>query len=235
MNEPIIVDETTEPTQEELYNQCKELKGIGGLIVGQTTLKQALQDPECNLHEQRSTFSGKGKWCISNEDERAWVEKNHPELARYSCSDRLLSPHRYMIGDLGLDDMYAVFYNGVLAGVAYDCNSYKLYNLIAEKYGKGFGQYYDFFQDNDPEEYPKYRRNHKVLIDKRWENDKVKMLYFFTLDQRMGGANQKVSEEHYCIIEDKDLLPIFEEKLQEAIAEYRETKKTELERTQSRL
>lgn len=235
MNPPVVVDETTTPTQEELYEQCQSLKGIGGLLVGETSLKQALLDPECNLHEQRSTFRGKGKWAISNDDERKWVEEKHPELARYSCSGGLLSSQRYMVGDFGLDDMYAVFYNGILAGVAYDCSSYKLYDLIADKYGKGTGRYHYFFQDNDPEVYPNYKRVQNILIDKTWENSKVQMKYFFSLDQKMGGENPNVSEEHHCIIWDKELLPLFEEKLQQAIIEFHNAQQSEKERTQSRL
>ena len=146
-----------------------------------------------------------------------------------------MSLNRYMIGDFGLDNMYAVFYNGILAGVAYDCCSRELYDLIVQKYGKGVGEYHYYFQDNEPEVYPNYRRRQKVLIDKYWENESVKMHYYFSLDQIMGGGHPYVSEEHYCIIWDKTLLPLFENRLQQAISEYHKSQKNEFERTQSRI
>ena len=236
MNDAIVKDEETNPTQEALFQKCSELNGIGAFIVGKTTLKAALNNPECYMYDKRVDFRSKGKWSITDNDERDWIEEHYPELARFCISDDfILSPHNYKIGDYNLDNMYAIFYDGILVAVAYDCCSHGLYDLIEDKYGKGKGHYHYFFQDNKPEIYPNYRCKQEVDIDKVWENESVKMHYLFSLSQSVGFPDQHVNEEHYCMIWDKDLLPIFETKLSEAIEEFHSISQREKERTKERI
>ena len=43
-NNPSVINETYNPTDEELYAACAELQGVGQFIIGRTTFKQVLAD-----------------------------------------------------------------------------------------------------------------------------------------------------------------------------------------------
>lgn len=218
MPEPLIIDETSSPSQDELYSQCQELNGIGDLKIGMK-YKDAAKNP--NWHSSTESTFWKGYWGVENSDEGFWIDRNVSNIKQ--CQRARSISNDYIVDDISLGEMYLAFLDDVLVGIEFDCPSDKLHSVITRKYGSGKGSIYSYKQENDLS-YPKFRCKNIVNINKEWENESVNMTYKFNLEQIISPSEKKIEESHSCLIIDKEKYPLYLAKIEEARAMYKQKK-----------
>lgn len=138
----------------ELFKEAKDLKGIGKLIIGKTTIA------DLDLINDE----------IKGDDRYSYLQKNgfkpNELMSQIECLEMFFNGE-YYIGDLKLSSVYLYFYDGVLYEIK--CSpSESLEKAFTEKYGEGVRETEVFASD-------KRTINNKYVT---WENELIKARIF---------------------------------------------------------
>lgn len=191
------------PSSDSLYIQCKELKGLGQLHIG-NTLKQV--ENNFKQHSEKgwvhTSFIG-GEWDVNDSHPFElihYIEKNATNIKQCYVYD-------YKIGEVSIGKVSCAFYKNALVAISFDCSSEMLKQFIS-KYGDGKG-----FKSDIEKGFPwYYERLYKIYHyheknEKRiWSNENV------TMEYNSHSINHKkfMSDEHIinwsssCIITSND-------------------------------
>ena len=239
-----VTDEKFEPTDEELFEQCKELKGIGQFVIGQTTFKEALKDKDLNSLEFWDTNNrsnlynghwGTSFWHYLGEDSNKYHDKI--KWMEKQCSGSIKQLNLWgsggykglVIGGVKFKDFDMAFLDDVLIAIWFfpEESLYPVLNAYKEKYGNGRGSYY-WYRYRSPGNNPSSIR--EILKDHRvWENERIALKYDAEMHSFITRSNHDYADDRTLIIYDKEKLPIFESQLKALSKEYNEleTKKKE--------
>lgn len=153
-DKPEVIDQTFDPTDEELYAACADLQGIGQFVIGKTTFKQVLNDKDykkATSEFDRRTNLYNGHWGndywkgpddnISNSYEKAkWIEKE----SKNQLKQLYISIGGINVGDLKFEKFDMAFLNDTLVAIWYypdgDIED-EVIEHYKEKYGDGRGHY----------------------------------------------------------------------------------------------
>lgn len=229
VNKPIVVNQSFEPEQQELFAQCSELKGIGDFIIGRTTYKQALRS---KIYGDSYVFDDfyNGYWGIAHgvgyvpngHDKSYWIEKHAPSIKQIGTQIGGVK-----IGQIQLTDFDLAFYNNKLAAIYFKDEKGLLHEHYIKKYGDGRGAYYSYHLDNEP---CKNRHNlfstTTIKENRVWENNEIELTYFYDYHFEMGPkVNDKKMintyvDDSWYLMTSKTLYPKFLEELDKQIAAY---------------
>ena len=225
-NQPKIVDETFAPTQEELYQQCAELKGIGDFVIGETTFQQATRS---KIYDSFYAFRlnnnfYNGYWGVANEGGKyevsTWIEKQGALIKHLPCPSLSIK-----IGELELTAFDLAFYNNKLAAIYFKTDSEDLHKHYIDKYGNGRGSYYSYHLDNEPcEDRDKLESTSTKKEERVWENENVKLEYHMNYHFEMGPNIETLrtfQDDSWYLLSSKSLYPQFLEELKKQKDAYR--------------
>ena len=213
-NAPQIVNELYSPDPDSLFIQCKQLSGIGDLIIGKTTFSQAqknelLKDID-SFNKDNNLYSG--YWGEADKggayDKACWLEKNAKDIKQISTP---IIP-KVKIGDIELDCFDLAFLNGTLVAIYFETDSPKIRNHYIEKYGNGRGNYHSFHRNNQS----KNNLNALEDIDENriWENETVCLEYNHKKHSEIiSNKTYNYYSESWYLITDKCRYNDFTEKL----------------------
>ena len=182
-SQPEIRNEVFEPTLDSLYVQCKDLKGLGSLHIGKTTLRQVQKDKGITLHEyfRKPSFVG-GYWGESAYD-RGWgtyLDKKTTKIKQFKITD---INSKYKIGELEIEDVCLAFYNDTLVAISFDCTGEMLKHYIS-KYGAGKGSNYEYTYRKGEYGNSNFVFEYKHIENRLWANEYVSMEYKTHWEQR---------------------------------------------------
>ena len=217
-NQPKIVDESFAPTQEDLYRQCAELKGIGDFVINKTTFQQAIRS---NIYKNtysillRNNFYN-GHWGVANRGEKydlsVWIEKNGPKLKHLPCPSISIE-----IGQMMFDAFDLAFYDNKLAAIFFKTNNESLHEHYIEKYGTGRGSFYSYHLDNEPcKDRDKLQSTTTTKEERIWENEDVTLEYHSDYHFEMGPNIDSIRtyyDDSWYLLSSKTLYPKFLEEL----------------------
>ena len=176
-NKPTVIDETYNPTQEELYAHCTELKGVGDFIIGETTYKQAIHS---KIYEGLLGYSVRnnfynGYWGVAKQgaklDKANWIEEQTSIIKQVPCPSLHLK-----IGQIEFHSFDLAFYDDKLAAIFFKTDNPDLHKHYIEKYGDGKGSYYWYLFNNAPCKNPnQFREIETVKEERSWENENVRL------------------------------------------------------------
>lgn len=185
--EKTLIDEKYEPTDDELFEACADLKGIGQYIIGKSTFKSILKDKEfrhnTNSWDWKNNFFN-GHWgndfwrssgsSVSNDTEKGnYIEENAKQIKQLALG------MSFKVGELTFDKFDMAFLNDTLVAIWFfpdrNCNT-GVINHYLEKYGNGRGKKYDFrlVSKNAKGEVTATRKTDEEHI---WENEAVALEY----------------------------------------------------------
>lgn len=233
-DKPEVIDQTFDPTDEELYAACADLQGIGQFVIGKTTFKQVLNDKDykasTNDFDRNSTLYN-GHWGndywrskddnISNSYEKAkWIEKEAKNKVKQLNGN--LSGTK--VGDLKFEKFDMAFLNDTLVAIWFypdDEIEDDIIEHYKEKYGDGRGHY-------------KYSHSRVKVGDditatestdeaRTWANEKVALDYVNDDYFHMEPNSNPISRyKHTMLIYSKSRYPVFESTLKGLAAQYDE-------------
>lgn len=213
-NKPEIIDESFDPEQEELYAQCAELEGLGDLIIGETTYRQAIRSKiyDDSLRSLVENNFYNGHWGVAEHNQADWLEKYGTKIKQ--VPDMLLRPK---IGEIELSDFNLAFYNDKLAAIFYRVERGNLHQHYIEKYGNGRGSFYSFHLDNEPcRNRDRLKSTTTTKEERTWENVNVKLEYHFNYHFEMGpdiDPTHNYQSDGWYLLSSKPLYPLFIEEL----------------------
>ena len=102
-NAPTVIDEKFDPTLDSLYIQCKDLKGLGKLHIGKSTLRQVSKDkgisPYLSLEWNVSFVNGYwGESALSDMELGRYLNKNAKKIKQFDIG-------KYKVGELEISDV----------------------------------------------------------------------------------------------------------------------------------
>ena len=155
---------TFSPTNEELYSQCSELKGLGRFIIGETTYSEISKF--LRLH---SSFT-KGRWS-TYEEVASFINHKYRKIKQITIQSDAIPT---------LDFKHPIslaFYNDTLVAIDINENYPKIEVLLKQKYGDGKGYIKwtykikgergikDYYYEQTKDEY------------RTWENESISLRY----------------------------------------------------------
>lgn len=229
------IDEKYEPTDEELYDACAELTGIGQYQIGKTTLSQVLRDKEYrkikpydfdrkpnyfNGHWGCDFWNANGLSVGEQMDKSHFIEKDVKGKVK-----QLYNGIEFKVGELEFDKFDMAFLNDTLVGIWFMPKEEEtILEHYKEKYGNGRGKKYEYT----------YRLHHsngeftiKSNIDEQhvWENKIVALDYSnFELFYSEPGKRPNGIYNESFLIYSKKRYPVFEEILKGSAAKFDEQK-----------
>ena len=182
---------------------CKDLKGLGQLHIGETTLKQCKNDFQKNYYDTGWYKKGSANinesinlyklhdynnivdkfydtpGCYSFDKFEKYLEKNASNIKQIEIKN-------YKIGEIYIGEVNCIFYNDTLVAILYDCSAAIKYHYIS-KYGSGKGFekgfsipyiQFDFQKDKrefEISEFIKIKHNTKHTETRLWSNDNISL------------------------------------------------------------
>lgn len=234
VDKPEIIDESYNPTDEELFAACADLQGVGQFIIGKTTFKKALNDKDfknsSNSFDRESNLYnghwGYDFWKTKNDDISSSFEKEKWITKEAKGRIKQLKPQfsGIKIGDLEFDKFDMAFLNDTLVAIFFypeDKIENDIIDHYKEKYGDGKGHYkyyYSSVQTGDDITVT------KTTDEKRtWANEKIALDYvnkeYFHMEP---GSKSTGNFEHTLLIYSKNRYPVFEELLMSLSKQYDE-------------
>ena len=155
---------TFSPTNEELYSQCSELKGLGRFIIGETTYSEISKF--LRLH---SSFTN-GRWS-TYEEIASFINHKYRKIKQITIQSDAIPT---------LDFKHPIslaFYNDTLVAIDINENYHKIEMLLKQKYGDGKGYIKwtykikgkrginDYYYEQTKDEY------------RTWENESISLRY----------------------------------------------------------
>ena len=236
-NNPSVINETYNPTDEELYAACAELQGVGQFIIGRTTFKQVLADNDFkktviySFDKKSNLFNGhwgskfwKAKdvaYELPGGDKEKWIIRKAGNTIKQLPSSVITG---FSIGELEFDTFDMAFLNDTLVAIYFypeDKVEDKVISHYKEKYGNGRGKLFSS-EDTKYGKKPGEITSTKILDEEhRWENNSIALVYenhkYFHMAP---GQEPTGSYEHSMMIYSKVRYPIFEDMLLGFAAEY---------------
>lgn len=195
-----LVDEQYTPTDEELFLTCADLKGVGKFIIGSSTFKQIVNDPELKKRHYLKSNLISGYWGFGyNKHKHSdWIDK----IAGKTVKQLHFSSNVH-IGDLEFSEFDMAFLNDTLVAIKfwpfYSCEN-AVINHYKEKYGNGRGRYYS----KEKRLYNlggKCRYYECEKYDERvWENETVALKYKFSDKGKVVGDKVQYSEQNSSLL-----------------------------------
>ncbi len=243
-NKPTLVDEKYEPSNEELFNACSDLKGIGQYVIGKSTFSSVTKDKEYRsqvVYDYNKSNLYNGHWGNSfwrnpfgkvNElDQARYIEKETRGKVK-----QLYIGRSFKVGELEFDPFDMAFLNDTLVAIwYYPKDESTVVNHYLEKYGEGRGKKYHYetrTKDIKGDVYGTEKHDEKHI----WENENVALEYVKTVNFSHL-PNQKI---HYdgkktMLLYSKSRYSVFEQMLQDYAKQFENTKNEEKEGTLSTL
>lgn len=224
-NKPVIVDEKYEPEQEELYARCESLRGIGELVIGETTFNQAIRSniyPKGYDLMMRNSFYN-GYWGVAKNggkyEKGTWIETNSKIIKQFPCPSLDLK-----MGQIEMRDFDLAFYDNKLVAIYFTTDDMSLHKHYIEKYGEGRGSYYSYKLDNEPcEDRDKLESTTTIKEERLWENKDVKLEYKRDYHFAMAPNVPTVyKEDSWYLLTSKSLYPLFLKELEKQQAAFDE-------------
>lgn len=221
-NAPTVIDEKFDPTLDSLYIQCKDLKGLGKLHIGKSTLRQVSKDkgisPYLSLEWNVSFVNGYwGESALSDMELGRYLNKNAKKIKQFDIG-------KYKVGELEISDVCLAFYRDTLVAISFDCSD-KLLEHFKSKYGNGKGSNYRYTYSRGEYGEKGYMFECKEKEDRMWANERVTMKYEHYWDQRTAtGERQKVDGSTSCVITSNDRYDDFLNELDKHKKAYKEQK-----------
>ena len=224
-NQPTIVNETYDTPIDSLRIRCKNLKGLGNLDIGKTTLQQVRRDKSITMPSilLKPTFSG-GFWCVDDDKLSSYLNTKAKIIKQFEIGDCF---YKYKIGDVEIEDVCLAFYRDTLVAISFDCSSTILNHYIS-KYGKGIGKHYEFTKIKGEYGQKNYIFEHTHKEEHTWMNEKVTMEYKYNWSQNQ---RQVLYNNKTCVISSNDKYEVFLTTLKEYKNKYAEEQ--ELKRQES--
>lgn len=243
-SQPEIINEVYEPTDEELYEACAELQGIGQFVIGKTTFKQVLNDKEfkaATFESDRESNLYNGHWGIdfwksksgsvsTQLDKAHWMKQaSKGKVKQLYCSG---SGKKF--ANLEFDKFDMAFLNDTLVAIWFYPKREIVKDVIGhykDKYGNGRGHYKYL--------HTRYKRGDKYYGTtdtdevRTWDNGKV-VLEYVNRDYFKSEPNVEAKSyfNHTLLISSKNRYPVFVETLnglaEQFDNEQKETKKDAL-------
>lgn len=195
------ISEKFEISEDSLYVQCTELKGLGNLHIGKTVLKDLFTDKGVTICKEslKSNFHG-GYWGVDvgNYDLGRHLDKSEQikqvQVGRYA--------YPYKVGEIEFETMELAFLNDTLVGISIGGDFYKIREHMIEKFGNGKG-YYSFFcksrGKNGESNFFMEKHEHEHRI---WANKNVKLEKRYDWDSKVVRNKDVYSKkgDDYCLI-----------------------------------
>lgn len=203
LTKPKITDEVFEPTIDSLYTQCRDLKGLGKLHIGSTTLWQAKRDKGITIsgYSRTPSFVG-GYWganiLYDGFDMGEYLNKKATTIKQWEITD---IANKYQIGTLEIEDVCLAFYRDTLVAISFECSDEMLKHYIS-KYGNGKGRKYDYFYSRGKYGEKGYFSEHKRIENRTWMNKYVTMEYKYSSVYRTSTSQRRgeISSSKSCVI-----------------------------------
>ena len=220
---PTITDEAFNPSIDSLYAQCQELKGLGNLQIGKTTLRQVKRDKGITMPEfMRSPSFINGHWgisALSNYELGEYLDKKATSIKQFQISDCI---HKYKIGEIEIEDVCLAFYRDTLVAISFDCTG-DILNHYIEKYGNGKGNKYTYSFVKGKYGTPNFTFESKHIENRTWANERVTMEYKYHWEQRTApNERDRILSSESCIISSNSRYDLFLSTLEKYKAQYRE-------------
>ena len=241
VEKPIHINEQYNPTEEELFTACSELRGVGQYIIGVTTFSSVSKDKEYraqNPYDYNRSNYYNGHWghsfwarygsSVNDEMEQShYIEKEAGNIVK-----QMSNFGSFKIGELEFDCFDMAFLNDTLVAIwFFPKDEKKVVEHYIEKYGEGRGEkyYYERRTRNLKGEYSGTIKHDEKHI---WENDAVALEYIHKEDfQSSPNKQTHFSSFHSMLIYSKSRYPIFEEVLKNTAKQFVDLKEKELNGT----
>ena len=214
--EVTIVDETYSPSQDSLYAACADISGFGPFAIDKMTYKQYLNSKEIQVNRYLRTpsfYNGHWEQGTLKDSDTCFDLSRHLIEKGFKQVEFATTGGNFVVGDIKMDKIDAVFWNDVLVGiyvdVTYDLSGNhtgKLLEHYIEKYGNGQGKKYCYESTNWTE---RRAKNNTVSskTDKTeehlWSNGKVSIQYyereFYEIIQGKIDASSMLNTKYYLI------------------------------------
>lgn len=233
VDKPEIVNESFEPTDEELFTACADLRGVGQFVIGKTTYKNVINDKDyknsSGVFNKQSNFYnghwGLDFWRTTNDDTSgAFKKKDWMEKEAKGHIKQLTPFSGIKIGDLDFDKFDMAFLNDTLVAIYFypeDNMESDIINHYKEKYGDGrghFKSYYSRVQVGDD-----ITATTSTDEKRTWANQQVALDYineeYFHMEP---GKNPSGYHKHSLLLYSKNRYPVFEEYLHSLSKKYDE-------------
>ena len=155
---------TFSPTNEELYSQCSELKGLGRFIIGETTYSEISKF--LRLH---SSFT-KGRWS-TYEEVASFINHKYRKIKQITIQSDAIPT---------LDFKHPIslaFYNDTLVAIDINENYHKIDMLLKQKYGDGKGYIKWTYQIKGKRGIKDYYYEQTKDEYRTWENESISLRY----------------------------------------------------------
>jgi len=238
-NKPETINEIFEPTDQELFAECEDLKGVSQFLIGKTTFKAVLNDKDfkkstegsySSYNRQSNLVNGHWEydfWKTKNDglginiDKSKWIEKE----AKGRIKQLYLSTG-ITIGELEFKKFDLAFLNDTLVAISFYPNDKieaDVINHYKDKYGNGRGhyKYYNSIETvgNDIKATKKTDEKHS------WANEEVALDYvkneYFHMEP---GKSSTGFFEKSLLIYSKNRYPVFENLIKTLSNQYDELK-----------
>ena len=239
-NNPTTINETYDPSDEELFVACSDLRGVGQYVIGKSTFSSVIKDKE--YRSQKSYDYNRSNLYNGHWGNSFWRNPfgkvDEMEQARYIEKEskgrvkQLENTFGFKVGELEFDHFDMAFLNDTLVAIWYYPKAETMVvNHYLEKYGNGKGKKYHHetrTKGLNGEVYGTTKHD-EVHV---WENETVALEYIKTEDFRHL-PNQKT---HYdgkktMLLYSKSRYPVYEQLLKEYAKKFEELKKSETEGT----
>ena len=220
-NAPTIVDEKFDPPLDSLYIQCKDLKGLGELRIGKSTLRQVSKDkgisPYLSLEQDVTFVYGYwGESALSDMELGRYLNKNAKKIKQFDIG-------KYKVGELEISDVCLAFYRDTLVAISFDCSD-KLLEHYKSKYGNGKGSNYRYAYSRGEYGEKGYVFECKEDEDRMWANERVTMKYEHYWNQRTTATERDFYGKTTCVISSNDRYDDFLSELDKYKKAYKEQK-----------
>ena len=220
-NAPTIVDEKFDPPLDSLYIQCKDLKGLGELRIGKSTLRQVSKDkgisPYLSLEWDVTFVNGYwGESALSDMELGRYLNKNAKKIKQFDIG-------KYKVGELEISDVCLAFYRDTLVAISFDCSD-KLLEHYKSKYGNGKGSNYRYAYSRGEYGEKGYVFECKEDEDRMWANERVTMKYEHYWNQRTTATERDFYGKTTCVISSNDRYDDFLSELDKYKKAYKEQK-----------
>ena len=220
-NAPTIVDEKFDPPLDSLYIQCKDLKGLGELRIGKSTLRQVSKDkgisPYLSLEWDVTFVNGYwGESALSDMELGRYLNKNAKKIKQFDIG-------KYKVGELEISDVCLAFYRDTLVAISFDCSD-KLLEHYKSKYGNGKGSNYRYVYSRGEYGEKGYVFECKEDEDRMWANERVTMKYEHYWNQRTTATERDFYGKTTCVISSNDRYDDFLSELDKYKKAYKEQK-----------
>lgn len=211
-----LIDETYSPSQDSLYAACADITGFGPFTIDKMTFKQYLNSKDIKVGSYSRTpsfYSGHwGQGTFKDSDTRFDLSR-HLIKKGFKQVDFATTGGEFVVGDVKMDKIEAVFWNDVLVGIYVDVtydhfenHTSKLLEHYIEKYGNGQGKKYCYDSTNWTEQRAK-DNTVSAKTDKTeehlWSNGKVSIQYhereYYEMIEGKMNMRTMVNSKYYLI------------------------------------